>query len=89
MTAEDIILRHGGLTDVSAESTKKKRVWVLNLWQDYCRKMNFARQDVSGHNAKIFMRFLAKDCGYSKNSLKRVIGPNLRKENSEIGPDLR
>jgi hypothetical protein len=51
--------------------------------------MNLPSKNVSGQNALIFMRFLAKDCGYSKNSLKRVIGPNLRKENSKIGPELK
>jgi hypothetical protein len=41
--------------------------------------MDISVDDVTGKNAIIFMRFLAKDCGYSKNSLKRVIGPNMRK----------
>jgi len=51
----------------------------MNLWADYCTKMNISPENVSGQEAIIFMRFLAKDCGYAKNSLKRVIGPNLKK----------
>lgn len=51
--------------------------------------MNIDPANVSGTNAKIFMRFLAKDCKYGKNSLKRVIGPHLKKENLLIGEDLR
>lgn len=36
------------------------------------------------------MRFLAKECNYSKSSLKRVICPNLRKENpNDINPQIK
>jgi len=41
--------------------------------------MNLDVHDITGKNAIIFMRFLAKDCKYSRNSLTRVIGPNLKK----------
>lgn len=59
------------------------------MWGDYCEKMLHDKNKITGEHALIFMRFLARNCNYSKSSLKRVIGPNLkRKSEDNIGSEM-